>query len=245
MKEIDPISQINELREILFNYAIHFRKKCEEKIEEEKPFDLFSVPAKDVTLKKNDVLNMIYSICTKLNNMRIDFDNAGIHYEDNSKVNSEFAEYLRSTYKERHERTMRLLEYQNRMYDSIKKEVRKDILTDFNKIYTKEKTKVFTTIVKSGKGGFSSEDLINYINAEIECLPQYCIKDCFDENANVKQYSERHYDTSLKIRNSLNQDDKGNSIFIFEWQRNSEGNIVQLRMRIENVNKWYNLFIND
>ena len=174
-----------------------------------------------------------------------DFDDAGIHYTDNEKANSEFAEYLRNTYEERHKKTVVFLDYQNRLHDGVKKAVKRELLNDFNKIYTKEKSKGFTTIVRSGKGGFTSEDLINYIDAEIQCLPQHCLRECFDENANIKQYKERHYDTTLKIKNSLNTDEKGNSVFVFEWQRNSDGNIILFRMRIGDKNKWYNIFIDE
>lgn len=71
------------------------------------------------------------------------------------------------------------------------------------------------------------------------------LRECFDENANIKQYKERHYDTTPKIKNSLKTDEKGNSVFVFEWQRNSDGNIILFRMRIGDKNKWYNIFIDE
>lgn len=244
MKKIDPINQRRELESFISSYYVYVKKHLNENIDEQPiQFDLFTSPIKEVTLKKKNVLGFMEDVIKKLEDIRKDFDNAGIHYTDNEKANSEFAEYLRNTYEERHKRTVIFLDYQNRLYDSLKKTVKREMLADFNKIYTKEKDKVFTTIVKSSKGGFTSEDLINYIDSEIQCLPQHCLRDCFDENANIKQYRERHYDTTLKIKNSLRTDDKGDSVFVFEWQRNSDGNIIMFRMRIGDKNKWYNIFI--
>lgn len=244
MKKIDPINQIRELESFISSYYVYVKKHLNENIDEQPiQFDLFTSPIKEVTLKKKSVLGFMEDVIKKLEDIRKDFDNAGIHYTDNEKANSEFAEYLRNTYEERHKRTVIFLDYQNRLYDSLKKTVKREMLADFNKIYTKEKDKVFTTIVKSSKGGFTSEDLINYIDSEIQCLPQHCLRDCFDENANIKQYRERHYDTTLEIKNSLRTDDKGDSVFVFEWQRNPDGNIIMFRMRIGDKNKWYNIFI--
>lgn len=246
MQEIDPINQIRELESFISSYYVYVKKYLSENGDEQPiQFDLFTSPIKEVTLKKKSVLGFMEDVIKKLEDIRKDFENAGIHYTDNEKASSEFAEYLRNTYEERHKKTVVFLDYQNRLYENVKKMVKKELLADFNKIYTKEKDKVFTTIVKNGKGGFTSEDLINYIDGEIQCLPQYCLRDCFDENANVKQYRERHFDATLKIKNSLNTDEKGSSIFVFEWQRNSDGNIIQFRMRIGDKNKWYNIFADE
>ena len=246
MKKIDPVEQIQVLKSFITSYYVYVQKYLNENIDD-KPiqFDLFTSPIKEVTLKKKSVLGFMEDVIKKLEDIRRDFDDAGIHYTDNEKANSEFAEYLRNTYEERHKKTVVFLDYQNKLHDGVKKAVKRELLNDFNKIYTKEKSKGFTTIVRSGKGGFTSEDLINYIDAEIQCLPQHCLRECFDENANIKQYKERHYDTTLKIKNSLNTDEKGNSVFVFEWQRNSDGNIILFRMRIGDKNKWYNIFIDE
>lgn len=245
MKRIDPIRQIQILREYLTYYRIYVRQKCEDDVESEKPFDLFSSPVKDVTLKKKDVLKFVEDLDEKLEDLWRDFSNAGVKYADSDKLNSEFANFIIKRREKLHDRTVKMLDFLNRTHESIKTVVRKDILKDFNKLYSKVNSKVFSTIKKGSNGGFTSIELTNYIESEIECFPQHRIKDYFDENATLIQIGEIPFDTDLKIRESLLKDEDGDSLFVFQWQRNTDGNIIILRMRIGNSNKWYNLFIDD
>lgn len=106
----DPINQIRELESFISSYYVYVKKHLNENIDEQPiQFDLFTSPIKEVTLKKKSVLGFMEDVIKKLEDIRKDFDNAGIHYTDNEKANSEFAEYLRNTYEERHKRTVYFL----------------------------------------------------------------------------------------------------------------------------------------